>query len=254
MTGRLNGKIAVITGTGGGQGRAAALLFASEGAAVIGCDLAADRAEETLALVRAQGGRMTSAHPIDLGDCDAVAAWIDEAAATFGGIDLVYNNASAPRFATTDRMSPEDWRFTIRNELDIVFTVTQLVWPHLVARGGGAILNTASVSGMRATVDLPGCVAHAAAKSGVIGLTRELAFDGGPHGIRVNSVSPGHIRIPWLDVPALKAAALRTIDHQIIKRTGEPDDVASAALFLLSDEASFITGANLVVDGGYSAL
>lgn len=254
MAGKLAGKVAVITGTGGGQGRAAALLFAAEGATVIGCDLAADRAAETLDIVTAQGGTMRSVHPLDLADRDAVKRWLDDAATAFGGIDILYNNASAPRFATIDRMTPDQWHFTIRNELDIVFHVTQLAWPHLMARGGGAILNTASMAGLRATIDMPGSLAHAAAKGGVIALTRELAFDGGPHNIRVNTISPGHIRIPWLDVPALREAAERTIKHQIIKRNGEPVDVAKAALFLLSDDASFITGSNLVIDGGYTAL
>ena len=254
MTGKLAGKVAVITGTGGGQGRAAALLFAAEGATVIGCDLAADRAEETLELVAAQGGVMRSTHPLDLADRSAVKQWLDDAAAEFGGIDILYNNASAPRFGQIDAMPAEQWHFTIRNELDIVFHVTQLAWPHLVARGGGAILNTASMAGLRATIDMPGSLAHAAAKAGVIGLTRELALDGGPHNIRVNTISPGHIRIPWLNVPALREAAARTINHQIIKRNGEPEDVAKAALFLLSDDASFITGSNLVIDGGYTAL
>ena len=254
MVGRLDGKTAVITGTGGGQGRAAALLFAAEGAVVIGCDLIPDRAEETLRLVTEQGGTMRSTHPLDLGEREAVKRWLADAVAEFGGIDILYNNASAPRFATTDRMTTEEWHFTIRNELDIVFHVSQLAWPHLVARGGGAILNTASMAGLRATIDMPGSLAHAAAKSGVLGLTRELAFDGGPHNIRVNSISPGHIRIPWLNIPALREAAERTIKHQIIKRTGEPEDVAKAALFLLSDDASFITGSNLVIDGGYTIL
>jgi meso-butanediol dehydrogenase/(S,S)-butanediol dehydrogenase/diacetyl reductase len=255
MAGRLAGKTAVITGTGGGQGRAAALLFADEGAIVVGCDMNAAGAQETLELVRDKGGTMTSAHPLDLADRDAVHAWIAQAAREQGGIDILYNNASAPKFAPVESMSPEDWHSTLRNELDVVFHVTQAAWPHLVARGGGAIVNIASMQGINAIRPAHGGFAHATTKHGIIGMTRELAWEGGPHGIRVNAISPGLIMTPatapMTEVPGVVEAFL---DHQIIKRTGRPEDIARAALFLVSDEASFITGENLVVDGGYTAV
>ncbi len=255
MPGRLEGKVAVITGTGGGQGRAAALLFAQEGAVVVGCDVKTEGAEETVELVRAAGGSMTSTHPIDLADRAAVDAWIAGAVAEHGRIDVLYNNAARAVFGSITEMSEETWHEAFRNELDLVFHVTQAVWPHLVASGGGAILNTASMQGINAIRAAYGGFAHAATKHGVIGMTRELASEGGPVGIRVNAVSPGLILTPATEnITEMTGAVEAFLDHQIIKRAGEPEDVARAALFLVSDEASFITGENLVVDGGYTVV
>jgi NAD(P)-dependent dehydrogenase (short-subunit alcohol dehydrogenase family) len=132
VTGRLDGKVALITGTAGGQGRAAALPFAAEGATVAGCDVSAGGAAETVELVRAAGGRMDSTHPLDLADEDGVTAWVDAAAERHGGINILYNNAGATRVAPITGSTFADWSFTIRNELDIVFLVTTHTWPHLV--------------------------------------------------------------------------------------------------------------------------
>jgi NAD(P)-dependent dehydrogenase (short-subunit alcohol dehydrogenase family) len=254
MVGRLAGKVAVITGTGGGQGRAAALLFSAEGATVIGCDLKADGAEETVELVRNAGGTMTSTHPLDLGDPAAVKGWIDATADEHDGIDILYNNASSQKFASVAEMSDDDWHFTVRNELDLVFYACRAAWPHMAKRGSSAIINTASIQGISALAgSAPGGFAHAATKHGVIGMTRELAGEGGPVGIRVNSISPGFILTPvteWLtEVPGAIEAFT---DRQFINRTGQAEDIAKAALFLASDDASFITGENLVVDGGFT--
>ena len=250
---RLAGKIAFITGTASGQGRAAALLFAREGAAIYGCDLQ-QGTEETAEMVRAAGGTMSCRYPVDLGDAAAAAAWVEAGIAEFGGIDILYNNASAVKNARVAEMTDEEWHFTIRNELDLVFFVCRAAWPHLVARGGGSVINTGSMQGMCALPQTRGGFAHAATKSGVIGMTRELAADGGRHGIRVNCVSPGLIATPIVD-RVLKDDKLRTsiTSLQLLRELGQPDDVAYAALFLASDEAKWITGANLPVDGGYTA-
>ncbi|MGH7856221.1 MAG: SDR family NAD(P)-dependent oxidoreductase, partial [Candidatus Binatia bacterium] len=167
---RLHGKIALITGTGGGQGRAAALRFAEEGALAIGCDLDVPANEKTVALVGAAGGEMHGMAPVDLGDPDQARVWVEEVASVHGGMDIVYNNASAARFAPIAEHSVEDWRFTVRNELDLVFYVTRFAWPHLVRRGGGVILNVASVAGMVGSRVTP-MIAHAATKGGVIAMT-----------------------------------------------------------------------------------
>ena len=255
MAGRLDGKVALITGTGGGQGRAAALAFAREGATVVGCDVKADGASETVELVRRAGGRMTSMAPVDLGDPLAARTWIDAAAAEHDGFDVLYNNAAVVRFFPVGEGHHEDWHFTIRNELDLVFYACDAAWKHLVARGGGAIINTASISGIAGTGGLaPGGVAHAATKGAVLALTRELAVEGAPHGIRANSISPGIIRSPATEEMLHGPGVVeRFNDSLLIKRLGSPDDIAPAAVFLASDEASWVTGANITVDGGFTA-
>ena len=251
---RLAGKVALITGTAGGQGREAALLFAREGARVIGCDLKAADAQETVAMVSAAGGEMVSMAPVDLGDSTAAREWVAQAAALHGGFDILYNNASAPRFASIADMTDEQWRFTMRNELDLMFYTCSAAWPHLIARGGGAIVNTGSICGISALAQTPGSIAHAATKAGVIAMTRELALEGGPHGIRANSISPGIIDSPatasQLASPGFREAHL---DSLMLRRIGTPGDVATAALYLASDESGWVTGTNLVIDGGFSA-
>jgi NAD(P)-dependent dehydrogenase (short-subunit alcohol dehydrogenase family) len=254
--GRLDGKVAVITGTGGGQGRAAAIAFAREGARVVGCGRNAENAEETVALVRAEGGEMVSSHPLDLVDSDQVAAWIDDAVARFGGIDILYNNAGEPRFGRPGEMALEDWSFTLRHELDLVYYACRAAWPHLAARAGASIVNVASIAGIVGLRDQPQ-TAHAATKHGVLGMTRQLAAEGAPLGIRVNAVSPGLIDTPAVtEFIALGADGplgpfLRTLP---LGRPGRPEEVVNAALFLASDESSYVTGTNIVVDGGSSVL
>ncbi|MEV5354888.1 SDR family oxidoreductase [Streptomyces sp. NPDC052693] len=255
MIKRLQGKVAVITGTGGGQGRAAALLFAQEGAVVVGADIKTGGAEETVRLVREAGGTMTSTHPLDLTDRTAVDAWIAGAVEEHGRIDILYNNAAKAEFGSIAEMPVTTWHTALRNELDTVFHVTQAVWSHMVAAGGGAILNTASMQGINSIRSGPGGFAHAATKHGVIGMTRELANEGRPVGIRVNAVSPGLILTPATEnIKDMPGAVEGFLDHQIIKRPGTAEDIARAALFLVCDDSSFITGENLVVDGGYTVV
>ncbi|UGS35989.1 SDR family NAD(P)-dependent oxidoreductase [Capillimicrobium parvum] len=252
-TGRLDGKVALITGTAGGQGRAAAELFASEGAHVMGCDVNAAGAAETLERVRAAGGRMDSHAPVDLGDSAAARAWVAEAARLGGGIDILYNNASEARFGSIGDLTDEDWHATIRNEVDLIFYVCSAAWRYLVD-GGGSIINTGSISGVSAIQATPGSFAHAAAKGAVIALTRELALEGGPHAIRANSISPGIIASP-ATARMLTDQKFNTdhLDSIMLTRIGEVEDVAAMALFLASDESAWVTGANFMVDGGFLA-
>jgi NAD(P)-dependent dehydrogenase (short-subunit alcohol dehydrogenase family) len=251
MTGRLAGKAVLVTGTGGGIGRATAVVCAREGGHVVGCDLDRQTADETVALVRAAGGRMDSVAPVDLATEEGARRFVDEAAALTGGVDVLVNNASAIRFGAIGELSFADWSFTIRHELDIVFLVIREAWPHLVRSGSGAIVNVGSISGSRGAFFMPQN-AHGAAKGGVLALTYQLAVEGGPYGIRVNAVSPAmtetpHTR-PMLEDPHGPAQAIR--DRTPLRRWGRPEDVAHAILFLASDEASHVTGANIPVDGG----
>jgi meso-butanediol dehydrogenase / (S,S)-butanediol dehydrogenase / diacetyl reductase len=255
VSGRLAGKVTLITGTAGGQGRAAALLFAAEGATVVGTDVNADGAAQTVELVRAAAGRMDSTHPLDLTDEAGVKAWVDAAAAEHGGIDIVYNNAGATRFSPVCETSYADWSFTLRNELDIVFLVTRHAWPHLVARGGGSVLLVGSTAGISGSLTNPR-IAHTATKGGVVAMTKQLAAEGAAFGIRANCLSPGMIRTPATERDLLAPDhPMRTIARAIpLGRIGAPEEVARCALFLASDEASYVTGANLVIDGGWSAV
>ena len=254
--GRLAGKVALITGTGGGMGRAAAILFAQEGARVVGCDINPAESAETVELARKTGGEMTAMAPVDLGDPDAAADWVNQAAAAHGGIDVLYNNASAIRMAPIDELSVADWQFTLRNELDTVFYVTRAAWPHLVARGGGSIINVGSIAAMRG-VEFVEQNAHSAAKAGCTALTLQFVAEGGKHGIRANTISPGLIHTPATDPVITDPPEFfqrMVLDRIPLGRVGQPDDVARLALFLASDESEWISGAHIVVDGGLTAL
>ncbi|MFT3863207.1 MAG: SDR family NAD(P)-dependent oxidoreductase [Solirubrobacterales bacterium] len=255
MADRLAGKVTLITGTASGMGRAAAKLFAAEGARVVGCDLAVEAAEAVVEEVVAAGGEMISRAPVDLADPEQARGWIDFAVAEFGGIDVLYNNASATRVGPFDESTMEDWEFVMRNELDLIFTVTKAAWPHLVAAEGATIVNTASVSAYRGAT-FSEQAAHGAAKGGVLAITRHLAASGVPHGIRVNSVSPG------LTVTGHIEEFLEDPDHPMhtmaaanpMKRLGRPEDVARVALFLASDDAAYVNAEDIIVDGGQAVI
>ncbi|MFI8794121.1 SDR family NAD(P)-dependent oxidoreductase [Streptomyces sp. NPDC055105] len=255
MTGRLDGKVAFITGTAGGQGRAAALLFASEGAKIVGCDTKTAESTETAKMVAAAGGEMATIEPVDLSDRSEAQRWIDFGIDAFGRLDILYNNAGAARFAPFSIQTEEDWSFTMTNEVHLIYTVTQAAWPHLIASGNGVILNTGSLAGVVSAQTMPGA-AHVAAKGAVIALTRQLAAEGAAGNIRANCISPGLIRSPATadfladpNSPVGKNALAVPIG-----RVGEVEDVARAALFLASDEAGYITAVNLMVDGGVSTI
>jgi meso-butanediol dehydrogenase / (S,S)-butanediol dehydrogenase / diacetyl reductase len=252
--GRLDGKVAFITGTGGGMGRAAAVLFAAEGAQVVGCGLDAAGSAETVAMVEAAGGRMSASTPVDLTDPAQAKAWIDEGAAQAGRFDVLYNNAAALRSGSVADMTAEDWDFTLRHELDIVFHATQAAWPHL-QRNGGSVINIASVAGWRGVRSSPQ-FAHGAAKAGVVGMTRHLAAEGAAHGIRVNSISPGAVITPvnpaLADPDSEMSKILRTLIP--LGRPADPEEIARCALFLASDDSSYVTGADIIADGGLSAI
>ena len=251
--GRLDNKVVFITGTAGGQGRAAALLFAKEGAHIIGCDVKVEDAEETVSLVEAQGGRMHSFGPVDLSDPDAAKGWIDNGLSRAGKIDVLYNNASALQLAFMPEMTQSVWSFNLRNELDLIFNTVNVVWPLFVRQGHGVIINTASVSAHRGKANI-GQLAHCAAKGGLLALTRQLAAEGAKIGIRANSISPGGVMTATLE--KVLPPELQLEYHRIhpLGRAGRPEDIAYCALYLASDEACWVTGSDFVIDGGVSSI
>lgn len=254
--GRLDGKVAFISGTAEGQGRVAALSFAAEGAVVVGGDVEANAANaaDTVAMVEAAGGTAIATAPADLADPAQARSWIEAGIDAAGRIDILYNNALALRFASIAAMPEEDWAFTLRNELDVVFHPCQAAWPHLT-ESGGAIVNMGSVSGLRGVRAEPQ-FAHGAAKAGVIGMTRHLAAEGAPHGIRVNSISPGLVATPINAALADPDSEISQVVKTLVPlgRAGAMEDIARCAVFLASDDAGYITGTDVVVDGGLSAI
>ena len=251
---RLAGKVALISGTGRGMGRAAALEFAREGAKVVGCDLDPATADETVALVRAAGGEMVSIAPVNLSTQDGADSWVRLAIDAYGRIDVLYNNASALRHGHIADMPLEDWYFTITNELHLVFHCTRAAWPHLLA-SRGCVLNVASIAATRGVEFVP-MAPHGTAKGGVLAFTFHLVAEGAGHGVRANVISPGMIRTPetaqFLDVPDHPL-------HQVLaatpaRRPGEPEEVAKLAVFLCSDDAAYINGAHVAIDGGKSVM
>jgi meso-butanediol dehydrogenase / (S,S)-butanediol dehydrogenase / diacetyl reductase len=249
--GRLEGKVALISGTARGMGRAAALEFAAQGAAVFGCDLDADGNAETVELVTKAGGQMAALAPVNLTSADGAGYWVAAAVDRFGGVDILYNNASALRNGPLMELSDHDWHFTIKNELDLVWYSVRAAWPELVQRGGGAIINVASIAA-RLGARFVGQVPHGSAKGGVLAMTKHLCAAGGEHRIRANAILPGLIYTPetarFIDDPD---GPLPGILAKIpLGRYGEAHEVAKLAAFLASDDAAFITGAEIAIDGG----
>jgi NAD(P)-dependent dehydrogenase (short-subunit alcohol dehydrogenase family) len=252
MAERLKGKVCIITGTGGTMGRAAALLFASEGARVVGCDLIEQGALETQEEVRAAGGVMETLSPCNLTEARDCQALVDFAVDRFGAIDILYNNAAMAYFNWIEDMSEGEWKNTLNEEINLVFLMTKAAWPHLKA-SHGVIVNTASVVAWSAFRHLP-AIAHSTAKAGIIAMTRHLAMEGAPHGIRANSISPGSVVSKQSEVQlADKTWADYLTSRIMLGRPAEPREIATAALFLASSDSSYVTGADLAVDGGSTA-
>ena len=245
MSGRLTGKRALITGAGSGIGRGCVEMFAREGAAV----LAVDRDVGALATLATEvpGLQTHSADLTDPAQVQALAAHAEK----LGGVDCLVNAAAVAEFRWIADMDYQaHWRRTLTGELDTVFLMCQAIWPLMIARGGGAIVNLASANAYVALKNSP-ALAHTAGKGGVLAMTRQLAMEGGPHGIRVNSISPGMIvtpaTAPVLERPELLASVK---DKLMVNRLGRPEDVAYGAVYLCSDEAGYVTGTDLSIDGG----
>ncbi len=251
--GRLDGKVAVITGAGSGIGQVAASLFAAEGAKVVVADVAADRAAATAADIESAGGSALSV-TVDVSDEAQVTDMVAAAVRTFGGLHVLFNNAGI--FPDDDggilETPPETWTKVMDVNLKGVWFGCRAAVPAMLASGGGSIVNVASFVALMGAATAQ--IAYTASKGGVLAMTRELAVEYARRGIRANSICPGPIETPLLtELLADPARRERRLVHIPIGRFGRPEEIAMAALFLASDEASFVTGSALVVDGGITA-
>jgi meso-butanediol dehydrogenase/(S,S)-butanediol dehydrogenase/diacetyl reductase len=252
MAGKLDGRVAVVTAGGSGIGASTARRFALEGASVVIADLSGTRAEKVTGEVKANGGRAVCVK-MDAADPDGVQAAIKLALDTYGRLDIMFNNAGMAEVASVEDISLESWNRVLAVTLTSTFLGIKYSLPIMRKQGRGAIVNTASISGTRGDY---GMASYNAAKAGVINLTRSAALENAKHNIRVNCVCPGAIntRAPEL-LGKDKADEFRRIQRAAhpVGRMGEPEEIAHTVLFLASDEASFITGAAIVADGGITA-
>ena len=247
MTGRLPNKVAIITGGGTGIGAATARRFAEEGARVVVCGRRIEPLEQTVNAIRVAGGA-AEARILDVSDAQAFADLAAAVEHEHGRLDILVNNAYSMVGAMITGMSPEDWHANFRVTLDGAFYGTRAVFPAMERRKSGAIVNVSSVCGLLGAMYT---AAYGAAKAGVLSFTRTAALEGAAHNIRVNAVVPGVVMTPGTEAALpTRAAQLATAAGVPLRRIADPVEVANAILFLASDEASYITGTQLVVDGG----
>jgi meso-butanediol dehydrogenase/(S,S)-butanediol dehydrogenase/diacetyl reductase len=251
---RLEGKVALITGAGVGIGRATALLFAKEGAAVAVVDRNAETARETAGLITREGGKAIAVQA-DVSQSDQVQRMFAETLAAFGKLNILFNNAGIVMQGRVEDSTEAEWEAQIATTLTSVFLGCKYGIPLLRAQGGGVVINMSSVAG---TMGLVNRAIYSAAKGGVAALTRAMALDYAKEQIRAVYLTPATIETPSLTErinsspdPVAERKAFEA--RQPIGRLGKPEDVASAALYLASEEASFLTGCKLAVDGGMSA-
>jgi NAD(P)-dependent dehydrogenase (short-subunit alcohol dehydrogenase family) len=231
------------------MGRASAVAFAREGASVVGCDLSVDAAQATVELVRDAGGMMVSMDPCHLSDPADCQALVELAVGRFGRVDVLFNLAAREYFNWLEDITDEEWDRARRDEVDLVFYLTRAAWPHLKA-SSGVVVNMASVNASLSVKVVPS-LSHTTNKAAIIGMTRQLAVEGREHGIRVNSISPGLIETnATRDQLKDPEWASFMLGRTLLGRLGRPEEVANVAVFLASEESSYVTGAEIVVDGG----
>lgn len=255
MSGRLEGKVAIVTGGGQGIGAAISRRFAAEGARVV----LAQRSEATGAAVAAAivaDGGSAAVVPTDVRRMEDIEALVEATVQRFGAPDILVNNAGIAVFVDPLEATPDDWARCMAVDLEAAWWCSRAVLPHLLERGGGAIINIASSHSFQI---IPGCFPYPVAKHGLIGLTRALAAEYAARGVRVNAICPAYVETQNLrdyfeTFPDPAAERARVAGLHPVGRIGTPDDVAGPALFLASDEAAFVSGEALMVDGGMSTI
>lgn len=251
---RLQNKVAIITGAGSGIGQASALRFAQEGATVVVVDWKAQAGQETVEKIHADGG---SAHLIcaDVSQEAEVAQLVEETIRLYGRIDILFNNAAIQVFGTIPETSSQEWSKVMDVNLKGVYLGCKYVIPHMISQGSGSIINTSSILGLVGDPQLP---AYGATKGAILAMTAAMAQAHGPQGIRVNCICPGDVATPLVleyfsQQPDPAAAEAAVTANYALRRIAQPAEIANVALFLASDESSFVTGTQIIVDGGLTS-
>ena len=248
----LQGKVAIITGAATGIGRATALLFAREGASVVVADINEDDAQRTVADIEDEGGSARFVQ-IDVSEAEDMRTLMERAAEEMGGIDVIVNNAGAQRSGAVTEFEESEWDLLMRVNPRSCFLGAKYGVPYLRERGGGSIVNVSSLAGLKGG---PGMTAYSASKGAIIAFTRALAEELAPDNIRANSVCPGWIDTPFNE-PAIEFMGGRAQQEEMVqqtvplKRQGTPEEIAPGILYLASDASSYMTGQELIIDGGF---
>jgi len=248
----MKNKVAIVTGAASGIGRAAAQLFAKNGAQVVISDLDSDGIEETLSMIKKSGGAGIAVET-DISDSTQVRKMVDQTVQTFGRLDYACNNAGIEgEQAFTPDCTPENWNRVIEINLRGTWYCMKYEIPEMLKNGGGSIVNISSIAGL---IGFPGIPAYVGSKHGINGLTKTAALEYADRGIRVNSICPGAIQTPMIDRFVGKQEKDREdlVAQHPMGRFGTPEEVGEAVIWLCSDKSSFITGQTLAVDGGYTA-
>ena len=248
----LDGKIAVVTAAGSGIGRSSAMIMASRGAKVLVTDIREEGADRVAADIRASGGEAASLR-VDVEKPDEIRAMIAHAVSRFGGVDILHNNAALldvnlNRFDhSLLSQSSDSWDRVMAVNLRSVMLGAQAAIPHMISRGGGSIINTSSTLGLSGDIHLP---AYSASKAAIIGLSRQIAAEFGKQGIRCNAIAPGIVLTPLIEQYMPPELQQINLDHSSTPYLGKPDDIGALVAFLASDDARFITGQVIAIDGG----